>query len=197
MSQNRNLVSFTMDEIIKEAVEVLRRGGIILYPTDTVWGIGCDATNPEAVERIYSLKRSVNKKGMIILLDRVEKVGRYFRTVPDVAWNLMELTTSPLTLIMPEAVGVAENLIPEERTLAVRVPDHDFCRRLIGRLGRPLVSTSANISGEATPTRFGEISSEIKSGVDFVVPPSCEGNPTRTASSIMMIDGTGLFKMIR
>lgn len=197
MSQNRILVSFTMDEIIKEAVEVLRRGGIILYPTDTVWGIGCDATNPEAVERIYSLKRSVNKKGMIILLDRVEKVGRYFRTVPDVAWDLMELTTSPLTLIMPEAVGVAENLIPEERTLAVRVPDHDFCRRLIGRLCRPLVSTSANISGEATPTRFGDISSEIKSGVDFVVPPSCEGNPTRTASSIMMIDGTGLFKMIR
>ena len=186
-----------MDEIIKEAVEVLRRGGLILYPTDTVWGIGCDATNPEAVARIYELKCSVNKKGMIILLDRVEKVGRYFRTVPDVAWDLMELTTSPLTLIMPDAVGVAENLIPEEGTLAVRVPDHDFCRRLIGRLGRPLVSTSANISGEATPTRFGEISAEIKGGVEFVVPASCEGNPTRYASSIMMIDGTGLFKMIR
>jgi L-threonylcarbamoyladenylate synthase len=186
-----------MDEIIKEAVEVLRRGGLILYPTDTVWGIGCDATNPEAVARIYELKRSVNKKGMIILLDKVEKVGRYFRTVPDVAWDLMELTTSPLTLIMPDAVGVAENLIPEEGTLAVRVPDHEFCRRLIGRLGRPLVSTSANISGEATPTRFGEISAEIKGGVEFVVPASCEGNPTRSASSIMMIDGSGLFKVIR
>ena len=176
-----------MDEIIKEAVEVLRRGGLILYPTDTVWGIGCDATNPEAVARIYDLKRSVNKKGMIILLDRVEKVGRYFRTVPDVAWDLMELTTSPLTLIMPDAVGVAENLIPEEGTLAVRVPDHEFCRRLIGRLGRPLVSTSANISGEQTPKRFAEISEEIRNAVDHVVDPALERGATGQSSSIIKV----------
>ncbi len=186
-----------MDEIIKEAVEVLRRGGLILYPTDTVWGVGCDATCAEAVERIYSLKRSVNKKGMIVLLDKVEKAGRYFRAVPDVAWDLMEFATSPLTLIMPEATGVAHNLIPEEGTLAVRVPDHEFCRRLIGRLGRPIVSTSANISGEPTPTHFEEISAEICEGVDLVIPTCCEGKPTRTASSIMMIDQSGLFKIIR
>ncbi len=186
-----------MDEIIKEAVEHLRRGGVILYPTDTVWGVGCDATNSQAVERIYALKRSQNKKGMIVLLDKVEKVGRYFRTLSEVAWDLMEYATSPLTLIMPEAVGVAPNLIPEEGTLAVRVPDHEFCRRLIGRLGRPLVSTSANISGEPTPTHFDEISAEILNGVDMVIPTSCEGHPTRTASSIMMIDPSGLFKIIR
>ena len=187
-----------MDEIIKEAVEVLRRGGLILYPTDTVWGIGCDATNPEAVARIYDLKRSVNKKGMIILLDRVEKVGRYFRTVPDVAWDLMELTTSPLTLIMPDAVGVAENLIPEEGTLAVRVPDHEFCRRLIGRLGRPLVSTSANISGEPTPLKgLKDVSREIIDGVDFVINPRFQGKPTCKPSSIIRFGERGEVEIIR
>ncbi len=187
----------TMQEEISKAVEVLRRGGIILYPTDTVWGIGCDATNPEAVQRIYSLKGSVNKKGMIVLLDTPANVGRYIRRVPEVAYDLMELTDKPLTLILDGAVGVAENLIPEEGALAVRVPDHEFCRRLVGRLGRPLVSTSANFSGEATPTRFAEIVEGIKEGVDMVINPTFEGKPTRKASSIMMIKEDGEFKILR
>lgn len=186
-----------MQEEISKAVEVLRRGGIILYPTDTVWGIGCDATNPEAVQRVYSLKGSVNKKGMIVLLDTPANVGRYIRRVPEVAYDLMELTDKPLTLILDGAVGVAENLIPEEGSLAVRVPDHEFCRRLVGRLGRPLVSTSANFSGEATPTRFGEIVEGIKEGVDMVINPTFEGKPTRKASSIMMIKEDGEFKILR
>ncbi|MBO5660955.1 MAG: threonylcarbamoyl-AMP synthase [Tidjanibacter sp.] len=184
-------------EEVNRAVEVLRRGGIILYPTDTVWGIGCDATNAEAVERIYRLKGSVNKKGMIVLVDTPANVGRYIRRVPEVAYDLMELTDKPLTLILDGAVGVAENLIPEEGSLAVRVPDHEFCRLAVGRLRRPIVSTSANLSGEATPTRFGEIVEAIKEGVDMVVDPRWEGNPTRKASSIMMIKEDGEFKILR
>lgn len=186
-----------MREEISRAVEVLRRGGVILYPTDTVWGIGCDATNAEAVEKIYRLKGSVNKKGMIVLVDTPANVGRYIRRIPDVAYDLMELTDKPLTLILDGAVGVAPNLIPEEGSLAIRVPDHDFCRGLVGRLGRPLVSTSANFSGEATPTTFAEIPQGIKERVDMVVSPAFEGKPTRKASSIMMIKEDGEFKILR
>ncbi len=186
-----------MQEEINRAVEVLRKGGIILYPTDTVWGIGCDATNEQAAEKIYDLKGSVNKKGMIVLLDTPAAVGKYIRRVPEVAYDLMELTDKPLTLILDGAVGVAPNLIPEEGSLAVRVPDHEFCRRLVGRLGRPLVSTSANFSGEATPTRFRDIVEGIKEGVDMVIDPKFEGNPTRQASSIMMIKEDGEFKILR
>ena len=186
-----------MQEEINRAVEVLRKGGIILYPTDTVWGIGCDATNEQAVQNIYDLKGSVNKKGMIVLLDTPAAVGKYIRRVPEVAYDLMELTDKPLTLILDGAVGVAPNLIPEEGSLAVRVPDHEFCRRLVGRLGRPLVSTSANFSGEATPTRFRDIVEGIKEGVDMVIDPKFEGNPTRQASSIMMIKEDGEFKILR
>lgn len=186
-----------MQDEVNRAVEVLRRGGIILYPTDTVWGIGCDATNLEAVERIYRLKGSVNKKGMIVLLDTPAAVGKYIRRVPEVAYDLMELTDKPLTLILDGAVGVAENLIPEEGSLAVRVPDHDFCRRVVGKLRRPLVSTSANFSGEPTPVKFSDIVDGIKEGVDMVVSPQFEGNPTRQASSIMMIKEDGEFKILR
>ena len=182
---------------VNRAVEVLRAGGIILYPTDTVWGIGCDATNPEAVQKIYDLKGSVNKKGMIVLLDKPINVARYVRTVPEIAWDLIELSDKPLTLILDGAVGVAPNLIPEEGSIAVRVADHDFCRRVVGKLGRPLVSTSANFSGEATPTRFAEIVEGIKEGVDMVINPTFEGKPTRKASSIMMIKEDGEFKILR
>ena len=178
-------------------MEVLRRGGIILYPTDTVWGIGCDATNEQAVDRIYRLKGSVNKKGMIVLLDTPATVGKYIRRVPEVAYDLMELTDKPLTLILDGAVGVAPNLIPEEGSLAVRVPDHDFCRRVVSRLSRPLVSTSANLSGEPTPLKFSDIVDGIKEGVDMVISPKFEGQPTRKASSIMMIKENGEFKILR
>ena len=125
-----------MKEEIERAVEVLRRGGIILYPTDTVWGIGCDATDETAVERVYQLKRSCNKKGMIVLTESIDRVGCYFRNVPAVAWDLLECADKPLTLILPGACGVAKNLVPEEGTLAVRVPDHAFCRNLLHRFGR-------------------------------------------------------------
>ncbi len=186
-----------MEEEIKKAVEILRKGGVILYPTDTVWGVGCDATNADAVKRVYDLKRSVNKKGMIVLVDKVDNVARYFSKTPAVAWDLLELSDKPLTLILPNACGVAANIIPEEGTLAVRVPKHEFCQKVVARLEHPLVSTSANISGESTPVGFDDISEEIKRGVDYVVNPSCEGHPTRQASSIIMLGEGGEFKIIR
>ena len=186
-----------MEREIELALEVLRRGGIILYPTDTVWGIGCDATNPEAVAKIYALKRSEDKKSMLVLCSNPDMVVRYVDKAPGIAFEVMEMATKPLTLILPGATGLAENLIPEEKTLGVRVPDHDFCQKLLRKFGRPIVSTSANISGEPAPMDFDGISEEIRTGVDMVVDPRFEGRPTRQPSSIIAIDQSGVFKIIR
>ncbi|MDE6445793.1 MAG: threonylcarbamoyl-AMP synthase [Alistipes sp.] len=186
-----------MQEEVARAVEVLRQGGIILYPTDTVWGLGCDATNAEAVAKIYALKRSENKKSMLVLCASADMVVRYVDRAPGIAYEVMELATKPLTLILPGAAGVAANLIPEEGTLGVRVPDHEFCRRLLRALGRPLVSTSANISGTETPVGLQDVAREIVDGVDFVVNPRFEGKPTRKASSIMAFGEGGEVKIIR
>lgn len=186
-----------MREEIVKAVEVLKRGGLILYPTDTVWGIGCDATNSEAVEKIYSLKKSKDKKSMLILAESLDKAACYSTDVPSVAWDLMEVSDKPLTVILPGAVGVAKNLIPEEKTIGVRIPDHEFCKKLLRSLGRPLVSTSANISGKPTPMSFEAISSEIKDKVDMVVSKEFEGKPTGMPSSIIAIDKSAGIKIIR
>ena len=182
---------------VDEAVRVLREGGIILYPTDTVWGLGCDATNAEAVDRIYRLKRSENKKSMLVLCASADMVVRYVNRAPGIAFEVMEMATSPLTLILPGATGVAANLIPDEGTLGIRVPDHEFCHRMLRALQRPVVSTSANISGEATPTGLQEVSREIIDGVDFVVNPRFEGKPTRKASSIIAFGEGGEVRIIR
>ena len=136
-----------MQKNVEQAIEVLRNGGLILYPTDTVWGIGCDATNAEAVAKVYALKRSEDKKSMLVLCASADMIVRYVNKAPGIAFDVMEMATKPLTLILPGAVGVAPNLIPEEGTLGVRVPDHDFCQKLLYRFGKPIVSTSANISG--------------------------------------------------
>ena len=180
-----------------EAVRVLRAGGIILYPTDTVWGLGCDATDADAVRKIYALKHSDNKKSMLVLCASADMVVRYVNRAPGIAFEVMELATSPLTLILPGAVGVAENLVPDEGTLGVRVPDHAFCQAMLRGLGRPIVSTSANLSGEATPVRLQEVAREIVEGVDFVVDPRFEGKPTRKASSIVAFGEGGEVKVIR
>ena len=191
--QNNNELQREADE----AVRVLKEGGIILYPTDTVWGLGCDATNAEAVERIYKLKRSENKKSMLVLCASADMVVRYVNRAPGIAFEVMELATSPLTAILPGAVGVAGNLIPEEGTLGVRIPDHEFCRRMLRALGRPIVSTSANISGQPAPRTYSEISQDIRQGVDLIVDPSLEGHPTRKASSIIRVGLSGEVNVIR
>ena len=174
-----------MDREIALALEVLRSGGIILSPTDTVWGIGCDATNAEAVQKIYDLKRSADKKSMLVLCKDADMVVRYVNKAPGIAFEVMEMATKPLTLILPGASGVAANLIPEEGTLGVRVPNHEFCQKLLYKFGKPIVSTSANISGEKTPKKVAEISKEILEGVDFVVNPRFQGRPTGQPSSII------------
>lgn len=186
-----------MRETVNAAVEILRKGGIIIYPTDTVWGIGCDATNEAAVSKIYELKRSTDKRSMIVLCADLDMAVRYISRPLQIAFEVMELATKPTTVIMPGGVGVAANLIPEEGTLAIRVPDHEFCRALIKRLGRPLVSTSVNISGEAAAKRLKEVSSELIDGVDMVIHPKFEGSPTRQPSSIISFGADSSFKIIR
>lgn len=186
-----------LEAAVAEAAEVLRRGGLLLYPTDTVWGIGCDATNAEAVAKVYALKRSENKHAMLVLCHSAEQIVRYVNRAPGIAFEVMEMAASPLTLILPGAVGVAANLIPEEGTLGVRVPDHRFCRRLLHVFGRPIVSTSANISGEKTPRTLAETAREIVDGVDYVVDPRFQGRPTGKASAIVAFGEGGEVRVIR
>lgn len=189
-----------MEEQIRQALAVLKNGGIILYPTDTVWGIGCDATNAEAVAKIFALKRRDDAKSMIVLLDKPEQVVRWVKDVPQVAWELWEAAegADPLTLILPDGRGLAENLLPAEKTVAIRLVQNEFCKRLIHKLGRPLVSTSANVSGESTPVTFDKISGVVRDGVDYVVDPAMEeDSATHKASSIIKLDLDGGFTIIR
>ena len=186
-----------MENNVAAAVETLRSGGLILYPTDTVWGIGCDACNEEAVARIYALKQSENKKSMLVLCADADMIVRYVDKAPAIAFEVMEMAESPLTAILPGARGVAANLIPEEGTLGVRIPDHEFCGRVLRKFGRPVVSTSANISGEDTPKSLAQIDERIVKNVDFVVDPRCEGKATRKPSAIIAFGEGGEVKIIR
>ncbi|MDE5731165.1 MAG: threonylcarbamoyl-AMP synthase [Alistipes sp.] len=186
-----------VEQAAAEAARVLRAGGVILYPTDTVWGLGCDATNAEAVARIYRLKRSENKKSMLVLCASPDMTVRYVNKAPGIAFEVQEMATEPLTLVLPGAVGVAPDLIPDEGTLGVRIPDHAFCQALLRRLGRPVVSTSANLSGEPAPRRLDEVARELIEGVDHVVDPRFEGRPTGKPSSIILFNEAGEFRIIR
>ncbi len=187
----------SLDQTIAEIITVLRSGGIILYPTDTVWGIGCDATSAEAVAKIYALKGNEDKKSMLVLCNNANMIVRYVNKAPGIAFDVMEMSEKPLTAILPGAAGLAANLIPEEKTLGVRIPQHEFCDKLLYKFGRPIVSTSANLSGEPTPARFNEICREILDGVDYVVHPRFEGKPTRRPSSIIAFGEDGSIKVIR
>ncbi|QED37444.1 threonylcarbamoyl-AMP synthase [Antarcticibacterium arcticum] len=154
---------------IENALEILRKGGIILYPTDTVWGIGCDATNPEAVERIYKLKKRSDHKAMICLVNSVKMLEQFVNSVPDPAYDVIDFSDKPTTIIYDNPIKVANNLVAEDETLAIRVVKEKFCEQLIYQLRKPLVSTSANISGQPTPNSFAQIAPEILKGVDYIV----------------------------
>ena len=154
---------------VHNAYEVIKNGGIILYPTDTVWGIGCDASNEEAVAKIYALKQREESKSMICLMNGEKMVYNVFHKIPEVAWELLDLSEKPTTLILDEPKNVAKNIIADDNTLAIRIVKEPFCYKLMERMKRPLVSTSANISGMFTPKTFKEISPEILKGVDYVV----------------------------
>jgi L-threonylcarbamoyladenylate synthase len=186
-----------MQKAVEKCVEVLRAGGLILYPTDTVWGIGCDATNEEAVQKVCALKRSEDKHSMLCLCRDADMVVRYVNRAPGIAFEVMELSDKPLTAILPGAVGVAKSLIPEAATLGVRVPQHEFCQALLRKFGKPIVSTSANISGEPTAKRLKEVAQEIIDGVDYVVNPRFEGKPTLKPSSIIAFGEGGEIEIIR
>ena len=188
-----------MNTEIQKAVEVLRQGGVILYPTDTVWGIGCDATNPEAVAKIYEIKKREDSKSLVLLASDMDMICRYVKEVPEMAIQLVEVNDKPMTIIYPGAVAgekgnmkacrhcLAFNTVAEDGTVGIRVPIMDFCTQLVAKLGRPIVSTSANISGETTPKNYAEISEEIKSAVDHVVEPSLEKGATGQSSSIIKV----------
>ena len=185
-----------MNEAIKKALEVLRNGGVILYPTDTVWGIGCDATNDEAVNRIYEIKKRNDQKSMLILLDNIAKLDRYVSDVPDLAYDLIEMSDKPLTIIYEKSKGLSENASKKDESIGVRITKEAFSKRLVEQFKRPIISTSANISGEASPTCFSEISEEIKSAVDYVVEFRQEDEKA-VPSSIIMLGNNSSIKVIR
>jgi len=184
-------------KIIQEALSVLKAGGLLLYPTDTVWGIGCDATNEKAVEKIYALKQRADSKSLIILADSITMVERYVKKVPDTAYMLVEVSDKPLTIIYPEAVDLAPNVVAEDGSIAIRVINHAFCNELLRKFKKPLVSTSANISGEKTPFNFAAISDIIKQGVDYVVPSDLEQGSTNKPSSIIKLGINNEVQIIR
>jgi L-threonylcarbamoyladenylate synthase len=184
------------DEVAK-AFKIVQEGGIILYPTDTIWGIGCDATNTEAVKKIFSLKQRDEAKSMIILLDTENKLESYVKEVPAIVYDLIEYAENPLTLVMPGARNISPALISEDGSIAVRIAKHDFCQQLIQRMRKPLVSTSANISGKSSPQNFGQIDQAIIDGVDYVVDLEQHSNELKKPSTIMRIEPDGRFEFIR
>lgn len=186
-----------MEEEIKKCLEVLRNGGLILYPTDTVWGIGCDATNAEAVAKVYQLKKRDDSKSLIVLFDSVQRVCGYVDKMPDVAYDMMDLTDKPLTLILDGAKNMAVNLIAEDGSVGIRVTNEKFSHDLCMRFKKPLVSTSANISGEPTAAIFSEISDAIVNGVDYVVDYRRDDTSKHKPSSIVKLGKNGLVKIIR
>jgi L-threonylcarbamoyladenylate synthase len=186
-----------MQEEIKKTVEVLRAGGVILYPTDTVWGLGCDATNEKAVKRIFEIKKRADAKAMLVLIDNPAKLQSYVDEVPEMAWNLIELSEKPLTIIYPQAKNLASNLVAEDQTIGIRVTKEAFSNRLCAQFRKPIVSTSANISGNATPSNFSQISDEIKAAVDYVVDFRQDDLSTPKPSSIIKLGKGNLFQLIR
>ena len=186
-----------LQDEIKKAVEVLRKGGVILYPTDTVWGIGCDATNAEAVKRVYEIKKRADSKALICLVDSESRLCRYVRNVADVTWDMIELSTKPLTVIFDNATGLAENLLVEDGSVGIRVTREEFSKELCYRFQKPIVSTSANISGEPTAMTFDEIDDEIKNAVDYVVRYNQRCKEKHMPSSIIKISASGEFTIIR
>lgn len=184
-------------EDIVQALEVLRKGGVILYPTDTIWGIGCDATNAEAVKRIYEIKNREDSKSMLVLLENPNLILGYIEEMPEVAWDLIDFAEKPTTIIYDGAKNLASNLIAEDGSIGIRITKEAFTQKLIQRFRKPIVSTSANISGEPSPMNFSEISEEIKAKVDYIVSYRQGEKANPSPSSIIKLGATGLFKILR
>ena len=175
----------------------MREGGVILYPTDTIWGIGCDATNEDAVRRVYEIKQRQDSKAMLVLVDSSVKVDFYVQDVPEVAWDLIDLADKPLTIIYSGARNLAANLLAEDGSVGIRVTNEDFSKRLCQQFRKAVVSTSANISGQPSPRNFSEISEEVKSAVDYIVGYRQEEMSNPKPSIIIKLDKGGVIKIIR
>lgn len=185
------------DKDIQQAVQVMREGGVILYPTDTVWGIGCDATNEAAVRKIYEIKKRDDSKAMICLVDSDNRIQRYVRNVPDVAWDLLTLPEKPTTVILPNANGLAPSLIAEDGTIAFRITREEFSKGLCYRMQKPIVSTSANISGMPAAQNHRDIDEEILNAVDYVCTSRRNEHEPHIPSSIIKLGENGEVEIIR
>jgi L-threonylcarbamoyladenylate synthase len=188
-----------MDEVynLQEIVSELRKGSTILYPTDTIWGIGCDATNTKAVEKIYKVKVRDKTKSLIILVDSIEMLKNYVEELPEIAIDLMKSYFEPLTIIYPTSKNLAKNVVAEDGSVAIRIPHDDFCQKLLKEFGKPITSTSANISGDPSPSSFSKISPKVKEMVDYIVEYKHQSFSMGKASSIIRICPDGEIKIIR
>lgn len=184
-------------EDIKNAIDVMKRGGVILYPTDTVWGIGCDATNAEAVAKVYKIKKRDDSKALICLVDSDARLQRYVRNVPNVAWDILDIATKPTTIILDGAINLAPNLIAEDGSIALRITKEPFSHELCYRFQKPLVSTSANISGEPAAANYNDISQELLDAVDYVCFSRRQEHKPHTPSSIIKLKEDGEVTIIR
>lgn len=182
---------------MKEAIQILRNGGVILYPSDTIWGIGCDATNPDAVDKIFKIKQRTSSKSLITLLDSDVKLNRFVKQIPEIAWDIVEFAQKPTTIIYPEGYNLAHNVLAEDKSVGIRIVKEGLCHELVRSFGKPLVSTSANISTEPTPLTFEDIDKRILEGVDYIVNLSPNVKLKPKASTIMKIEMDGTFTLIR
>lgn len=187
----------SLQDDIRNAVEVLRNGGVILYPTDTVWGLGCDATRPEAVKRIFDIKKRADSKALILLVGNEGTLQRYVNDIPDIAWELIEAAVNPLTIIYDHPAGIAREATAPDGSAGFRITREQVSQRLCNAFRKPLISTSANISGSPTPAIFAEIDPQIISAVDYVMTSRRDDTTPANPSSIIKISDGGLFKIIR
>ncbi len=185
-----------MQDDINACLETLKRGGIILYPTDTVWGLGCDATNADAVDALFALKNRPNTKAMICLVSDFKMLNQYVEEVPEVAYDILKYANKPTTIVYEKPIRIAENLVGEDDTLGIRVPKNEFCSKLIRKFKKPIVSTSANFAGDPTPRNFKSIKPAIKEKVDYVVKKDYT-KPKVAPSSVIKIGLSGTVEILR
>ncbi|MDR0712248.1 MAG: threonylcarbamoyl-AMP synthase [Prevotellaceae bacterium] len=184
-------------EEIEQIAETLRNGGVMLYPTDTLWGLGCDATNEAAVAKIFGVKQRTDAKSLVVLVDGEKMLSRYVRDAPQLARDIARLSNTPQTIIYREGIGFATGVCAADGSVAIRIANHRFCEKIIRALGRPVVSTSANISGATAPKTFAEIADAVRQSVDVQVSVKWEGKPTRKPSGIIRLDADGRVEVIR
>lgn len=182
---------------LKKALEILIKGGLILYPTDTIWGIGCDATNEKAVDRIYAVKKRKDEKSMIILVESESQLSKYVSQIPEMALNLIRITDKPLTIIYPGAQNIARNLVAKDGSIGIRIVRDTFCNTLINRFGKPVVSTSANMSGSTWPANYNDIDDHIIQSVDYVIKWRQQESAHDRPSGIIKLELNGEVKVIR